>query len=160
MNISNRKLDEDIIFPVLIIILIIWFIWQSFKDEKLLSCYVYAHEIDILGQKKEEKEEFEYVRSWTSDECFFLETENKKKFEELKFDTKEKYIWLDVKSEEGFKKFRNQDEGTYPTRAYGLCVLNNPFKTGTNFGTFYGETDQNIKIRGECNVQRAKWYDR
>ena len=30
----------------------------------------------------------------------------------------------------------------------------------TNFGTFYGETDQDVKVRGKCNVQRAKWYQK
>ena len=157
MKINILEKNNDILPQVLILIFIIWFIWQSFKDEKLLDCNVHAHEIDTLGQKKEE---FEYSHSWTNYECFFLETENKKKFEELKVDTKEKYIWLDVKSKEGFKTFIDQDEGTYPFRVFGFCVLNNPFKTGTNFGTFHGETDQNVKIRGKCNVQRAKWYQR
>ena len=157
MNIRYIYRDTDIMMPVVILILIIWFIWQSFKDEKLLDCNVYAYEIDILGQIKQE---FEYSHSWTNDECFFLETENKKKFDELKFDTKEKYIWLGMKSEKGFKTFRDQDEGTYPSNVFGFCVLNNPFKTGTNFGTFHGGTNQDVKIRGECNVQRAKWYQR
>ena len=56
--------------------------------------------------------------------------------------------------------FTNQKRMTYPYRVFGFCVLNNPLKSGVNYGTFFGETDQNIKLRGECTVQRAKWYQR
>lgn len=154
---------NDILPQVLILIFIIWFVWQSFKDEKLMDCNVHINEVSILGQKVKPGNGYKKVKNgygWSDGECFFLETENKKKFRELKFDTEEKYIWLDKKSKKGFKTYINQDKGTYPKRIFGLCILNNPFETGTNFGTFYGETDQDVKVRGKCNVQRAKWYQR
>ncbi len=55
---------------------------------------------------------------------------------------------------------RKKNQKVHLAQLFGFCVLNNPLKSGVNYGTFFGETDQNIKLRGECTVQRAKWYQR
>ena len=52
MNNIKKFFRQDKFIKVLILILFIWFIWQSFKDEKLITVCIHT-ELNVFGQKKD-----------------------------------------------------------------------------------------------------------